>query len=73
MKYAWKKKKKKKKKKNTRFIYPKSSDICFPFHASFEIWTNFVKARKDLQLLIIWDLLAGQISCSVKLSMKKKI
>ena len=28
-------------------------------------------ARKNLQLLVILDLLAGQISCSVELSMKK--
>ena len=28
-------------------------------------------ARKDLQLLVIWDLLAKQISCSAELSMKK--
>ena len=28
-------------------------------------------ARKNLQSLVIWDLLAGQVSCSVELSMKK--
>ena len=28
-------------------------------------------ARKNLQLLAIWDLLAGQISCTAELSMKK--
>ena len=28
-------------------------------------------ARKNLQLEVIWDLLAGQISCSAELSMKK--
>ena len=28
-------------------------------------------ARKNLQLLVIWDLLAEQISCSAELSMKK--
>ena len=28
-------------------------------------------ARSNLQLLVIWDLLAGQISCSTELSMKK--
>ena len=27
--------------------------------------------RKNLQLLVIWDLLAGQISCTAELSMKK--
>ena len=28
-------------------------------------------AKKNLQLLVIWDLLAGQISCLAELSMKK--
>ena len=28
-------------------------------------------ARKNLQLLVIWDLLADQISCSAELNMKK--
>ena len=28
-------------------------------------------ARKNLQLLVIWDLLAGKNSCSAELSMKK--
>ena len=27
-------------------------------------------ANKNLQLLVIWDLLAGQISCSAEFSMK---
>ena len=33
---------------------------------------RYVLAKKNLQLLVIWDLLAGQISCSAELSMKKK-
>ena len=28
-------------------------------------------ATKNLELLVIWDFLAGQISCSAELSMKK--
>ena len=32
----------------------------------------FCKKLVILQLLVIWDLLAGQISCSAELSMKKK-
>ena len=28
-------------------------------------------ARMNLQFLVIWDLLAGQISCSTELSMKE--
>ena len=35
------------------------------FHAKLHL------ARKNLQLLVIWDLLAGQISCSAELSMAK--
>ena len=30
-----------------------------------------MKMRKNLALLVIWDLLAWKISCSVELSMKK--
>ena len=35
------------------------------FHAQLYL------ARKNLELLVIWDLLRGQISCSAELSMKK--
>ena len=32
---------------------------------------SYVKQEKKMQLSVIWDLLAGQISCSAQLSMKK--
>ena len=39
--------------------------LAEPFNAQLYL------SRKKLQLLVIWDLLAGKISCSAELSMKK--
>ena len=50
-----------------------NANYCWNFHIYWQrkFHAQLYLARKNLQLLIIWDLLAGQISCSDELSMKK--
>ena len=43
----------------------------FIFISRKKLHAQLCSARKNLQLLVIWDSLAGQISCSAELSMKK--
>ena len=50
-----------------------NANYCWHFHIyqQRKFHAQLYLPRKTLQLLIIWDLLAGQISCSDELSMKK--
>ena len=43
----------------------------FHFYQQRNFRAQLYLARKNLKLLVIWDLFAGKISCSAELSMKK--
>ena len=53
------------------FSANKYENAAFSYLLAENFHAQLYLARKNLQLLVIWDLLAGQISCSAELSMKK--
>ena len=47
-----------------------NSSWHFHIYSQWNFHAQLYLARKNLQLLVIWDLLAWQISCSAELRMK---